>query len=166
MRIETKDADGHANGYLVPLWNANDMPDLRPDQVYLTVVAPRTRKGPHLHNVRRGMFICVRGNVRIVTQYRTLVGNVNRIGYRTEETGEDNQYRRVMVKPGQAAAIYNWGDEDAFVLNMPSPAWSAAEPDDQPVDQWRDPDAWRLFLAQGGGFVKGDVGAGETNATA
>jgi hypothetical protein len=133
MKIETKDTAGNANGYLVPIWNALENPELRPEQVYLTAVAPHTRKGPHLHMKRSGCFICIKGNVKIVTRAP------GAIGYVVAATGEHNQYRRIVVKPGTAAAIYNSGDEEALVLNLPSPAWSAAEPDEWPVEDWYDP---------------------------
>ncbi len=57
---------------------------------------------------------------------------------RVEMTGEDHQYRMVLVPAGCAAAIYNDGPEEALVLNLPSPAWSAAEPDEWPVENWVD----------------------------
>lgn len=69
-KIPTKGADGSENGYVVPIWNANEQPSLRPDQVYLTVVAPHLSKGPHLHKKRRGRFCCIKGNVRIVTRHK------------------------------------------------------------------------------------------------
>lgn len=129
MKIETRGADGRLNGYLIPIWNALEDPGLRPEQVYLTVVAPGAVKGPHLHKARRGFFRCIKGNVRIVTRRADGV-------YVAFMSGEDFHYAPVVVMPGTPAAIYNDGDVEAFVLNMPSPAWSRSEPDEWPVEDW------------------------------
>lgn len=130
--IETRGADGRVNGWLLPIWNALENPELRPEQVYLTAVAAWERKGPHLHMKRRGCFVCVSGNVRIVMQ------STETDERREEITGEDWDYRRVIVPPGWAAAIYNVSDSEALVLNLPSPAWSKGDPDEWPVENWRD----------------------------
>ncbi len=57
-------------------------------------------------------------------------------------TGEGHGHRLVEIPAGIAAAIYNDGDEEALVLNMPSPAWSKEEPDEWPVEGWQDPEEW------------------------
>lgn len=138
MKIETKDLQGAPNGYVVPIWSALENPELRPEQVYVTAVAPRTRKGPHLHKVRRGCFVCIRGDVRIVFRFAVPGprGTQPEEVYRAEMSGEHHQYRRVVVPPGMPCAIYNDGDEEALVLNLPSPAWSAAAPDENKVEGW------------------------------
>ena len=136
MKIETKGADGKATGYLVPIWNALENPELRPEQVYLTVVGPGAVKGPHLHKVRRGVFRCIKGNVRIVVRRMDGV-------YQAFMSGEAYDYAPVIVMPGIPAAIYNIdGNQEAFVLNMPAPAWSKESPDEWPVEGW---DASRIF---------------------
>ena len=129
MKIPTRSPSGAPNGWLILGWNVNEAPTERPDQVYHTVIAPGCVKGPHLHKVRCGRFQCVSGNVRIVT--RDEQGK-----YSVTFSGADHDYRIVLVTPGTAAALYNDGDVDAVVMNMPSPAWSAAEPDEWPVEGW------------------------------
>jgi hypothetical protein len=128
MKIPTFDASGKPNGHVITIWNANERPDLRPDQVYLTVVAAHSQKGPHLHNVRRGMFCCIKGNVRLVTRSSDI--------YFTAQLGELHKYPVAVVSVGVPACLYNDGDEEALVLNMPSPAWSADAPDEWPVEDW------------------------------
>lgn len=132
--IPTKAADGSPNGWLVPIWNALERPDLRPEQVYLTVVLPGCVKGPHLHMKRRGVFCCVSGNALIVV--REIQGDGALICYREITIGEDYQYGTALVSPGIPAAIYCVGDKPAFVLNMPSPAWSKDDPDEHEVTDW------------------------------
>lgn len=133
MKIETKDSEGKPNGYLIPIWSALERPELRPEQVYLTAIAPRSRKGPHLHNVRRGVFSVLSG--RVIVQVRLLNGTYS--GYPLWP-GQPI----VMVAPGTPCALYNYGDREALVLNMPSPAWSKEAPDDWPVEDWEDPKGW------------------------
>ena len=130
MRIPTKDNAGNPNGFVLPIWSVHEAAHLRPDQIYMTSVAPGARKGPHLHMERRGLFICIRGNVRIVQR---IAGN-----YLTERSGEDHRFRRVFVPSGAPCAIYNDGETEALVLNMPKPAWSATDPDEHPVSEWID----------------------------
>lgn len=129
MKIETKDLAGQKNGFLVPIWNVTEDPGLRPEQVYLTVVSPHSRKGPHLHALRRGLFVCIKGNVTIVVRN-------GEDCYEVFRTGENHHYERILVPPGLPAAIYNHSDQDAFVLNMPSPAWTPEHPDEWPVIDW------------------------------
>jgi dTDP-4-dehydrorhamnose 3,5-epimerase-like enzyme len=127
-KIPTRDEDGNPNGFVVPIWNVLEN-DYRPAQVYLTAVAPGSVKGPHLHKVRTGRFVCVSGNVRIVTR----VGD----NYREYWTGEDCGYALVTVPTGVPAAIYNRSsDKTALVLNMPTPAWSPDNQDEWPVHDW------------------------------
>ncbi len=128
MKIPTKDTEGRPNGYILTCWNANENPELRPDQVYVTAIAPHSRKGPHLHMRRRGYFFGISGNVRVVSgenQGMTLGTGVS-----------------LLIPPGVPCALYNYGDTEALVLNMPSPAWSAEDPDEHPVTDWKDPEDW------------------------
>lgn len=130
MKIPTLGEDGQPNGWVLPIWNANTQPDMRPDQVYVTAVAPHRQKGPHLHKIRRGVFCCIKGNVRIVIRHAQ--GDE----YQTFESGEAHDYLWLEVPPGVVACIYNDGDEEALVLNLPSPAWSPDAQDENPVENW------------------------------
>jgi dTDP-4-dehydrorhamnose 3,5-epimerase-like enzyme len=132
LKKPTVDSDGRYNGYLIPIWNALERPDLRPDQIYLTAVAPHSRKGPHLHRKRRGLFCCVKGDVAI--RIRDADGS-----YRIELTGALLGYGHLVEVPaGTPCALYNDTDEVALVLNMPAPAWSREDPDEWPVEGWID----------------------------
>jgi dTDP-4-dehydrorhamnose 3,5-epimerase len=117
-KIFTKNQDGSINGYLVPIYNINDKffkPGQEPQQVYLTVIAPGQKKGPHLHFIRTGFFTCIRGNIKIIVK----IDNE----YREYFSGESYEYRSVEIPTGVPALLYNIGEEDAFILNMPNPAW-------------------------------------------
>lgn len=115
----TKNSQGQENGFLVPIYNIHEgffAAGKEPQQVYLTVVGPNQIKGPHLHYIRTGCFTCIKGNARFVLKTPE--------GYRSFYSGESHQYCSVIVPVGTAAALQNVGDEDAYILNMPSPAWT------------------------------------------
>ena len=133
MRIETTDASGESNGYLVPLWNVHEQ-DWIPDQVYLTVIAPHSQKGPHLHKKRCGRFVCIKGNVEIILR-RALHPQCPGV-YEHQWTGEDHGYGMIEVPPATGAALMNHSDEPAFVINMPTPAWLPDDQDEWPVEEW------------------------------
>jgi dTDP-4-dehydrorhamnose 3,5-epimerase len=128
-RIVTRNADAQVNGFLVPLYNIHDgffASGKEPQQVYLTVIAPREIKGPHLHLIRTGCFTCVKGNVRFVLKSAS--------GYHVFHSGEDHKYLSVEVAAGTPAALQNLGNEDAYVLNMPNPAWTPSMNDEHSAD--------------------------------
>jgi dTDP-4-dehydrorhamnose 3,5-epimerase len=125
----TKDHDSQPNGFLVPLYNINDgffPPGKEPQQVYLTVIGPRQIKGPHLHFIRTGCFTCVKGNARFVLKTEA--------GYEVFFSGEAYEYRSVIVPTGVPAALQNLVDEDAYILNMPTPAWTPTMNDEHTAD--------------------------------
>jgi hypothetical protein len=64
-KIVTRGGADEPTGFLVPIYNIHDSffsSGHEPKQVYLTVIAPRQIKGPHLHFVRTGCFTCIKGN--------------------------------------------------------------------------------------------------------
>lgn len=128
-RIATKDPRGNPNGFVVPLWHVDHGP--RIDQAYLTTVLPGAQKGPHCHMKRRGHYVCIRGAVLIVT--RDPEGN-----YRSFEMSAETQEhnRGLDIPPGTVSALYNLGDEEAWLLNMPSPPWRSDDQDEWPVNDW------------------------------
>jgi dTDP-4-dehydrorhamnose 3,5-epimerase-like enzyme len=124
--IPTKDIHGNSNGWLLPLWHVDSGEKI--DQVYLTVVNSGAVKGPHLHTVRCGRFICIKGNVLIVMREGD--------GYREQATGDRCGFATVRVPPGIPAAIYNLGTDEAYVINMPTPPWRDEDRDEYPVPDW------------------------------
>lgn len=124
-RIATKDSQGSENGFVVPIINVLEefvAPEQWPRQVYLTVAGEGTVKGPHLHKKRWGLFTCIKGDVKIVVRTDA--------GYAEYYSGENNGYATVQVPAGTPAALVNVGQGDAYILNMPSPSWSADDPDE------------------------------------
>jgi dTDP-4-dehydrorhamnose 3,5-epimerase len=128
-KFVTKDHLSKPNGFLVPIYNIHDGffdPGKEPQQVYLTVIGPRQIKGPHLHYIRTGCFTCVKGNARFVLR--------TALGYEVVYSGEAHEYRSVIVPAGVPAALQNMGNEDAYVLNMPNPAWTPTMNDEHTAD--------------------------------
>ncbi len=140
MKIETKDSAGHPNGWLIPLWNATEQPGLRPDQVYATALSPHARKGPHLHMERQGQFYVITGEIRV--RLRNSGG-----GYWTQVLRPGDA--PLVVPAGTPCALYECNGEEAIVINMPSPAWTADNPDDWPVEDWLDEDPISEVKAHG-----------------
>lgn len=128
-KFVTKDHDNQPNGFLVPIYNIHDnffSPGKEPQQVYLTVIEPGKIKGPHLHFIRTGCFTCIKGNARFVLKASN--------GYQVFFSGEAHEYRSVIVPTGTPAALQNIGEEDAYVLNMPNPAWTPTMNDEHTAD--------------------------------
>ncbi len=128
-KFDTRNHGGQSTGYLVPIYNVHDgffAPGREPQQVYLTVVAPHAEKGPHLHFIRTGCFTCIKGNVRIVMKADGQ--------YREYYSGEAYDYLSIEVPAGTPALIQNVGADEAFVLNMPNPAWTPTMNDEHTAD--------------------------------
>jgi dTDP-4-dehydrorhamnose 3,5-epimerase len=128
-KFVTKDHDGEANGFLVTIYNLHEgffPAGMEPQQVYLTVISPRQIKGPHLHFIRTGCFTCIKGNARFILKTEA--------GYEVFYSGESHEFRSVIIPAGIPAALQNIGDEEAYVLNMPSPAWTPTMNDEHTAD--------------------------------
>jgi hypothetical protein len=128
-KFETRNNDNKPNGFLVPLYNIHEdfyPNENTPQQVYLTVISANQIKGPHLHFIRTGCFTCIKGNARFILKTNE--------GYKIFKSGEDNNYLTVMVPKGIPAALQNIGNSDAYVLNMPFPAWTPTMNDEHTAD--------------------------------
>jgi len=128
-KFETKGDDEKANGFLIPIYNVHDgffTEGKEPQQVYMTTILPGTVKGPHLHFVRTGFFTCIKGNVRVVLKTDS--------GYQQFFSGEDHEFLSIEVPTGVPAAVQCIGDEEAYLLNMPNPAWTPDMNDEHTAD--------------------------------
>lgn len=90
---------GVCNGYLIPVWSKIEQPDLAPEQVYVTAVAPYSRKGPHLHFSRRGVFCCVSGDVVVA------VADVKEVKRRVKLTEEEIELE-IQSAPSSPPPVY------------------------------------------------------------
>lgn len=128
-KIKTTSNNGQENGFLIPIINVHEnfvQPEQWPKQVYCTVAKPGEVKGPHLHKKRWGLFTCIKGNIKIVIK----VDNE----YIERFTGEDHNFATIQVPAGIPSALVNIGNDDAYILNMPSPSWHPEDQDDWDVE--------------------------------
>ena len=128
-KFTTKNEEDKPNGFLVPLYNIHDQffqAGKEPQQVYLTTILPGMVKGPHLHFIRTGFFTCIKGNVRVILK---VDGE-----YRIFFSGEEHDYISIEVPTGVPAAIQCLGNEEAYMLNMPNPAWTPEMNDEHSAD--------------------------------
>ena len=131
-RFITKDSEGNENGSLITIYNntENLYPDgYYPSQVYLTTLIVGKVKGPHLHYKRDGLFTCIRGDVRIILK--------DNGKYKIFKSGENYDYASIFIPRGVPAAIQNISSKEAYLLNMPNPAWTK-EMDDEFTDDFSD----------------------------
>lgn len=114
-KINTKDALGKNNGWLLELNSDKDSwTEFIRGQVYLTVVYPKKQKGFHLHKLKTNHITCIKGSVTVA------VFN----GKKTEtfKIGENN-FQSLKIPPGLPLAIYNSGNENAYVINYCYPSY-------------------------------------------
>ena len=141
--IQTKNGVGAVNGYLLPIFNKLEQRE-SVDQVYITTVFEGMSKGPHLHHIRTGRFLCIRGRVDLILRFPD-----GHYVYYEMDAIEPKVYE---VPTGYAAELRNSGDGTAWVLNMPSPAWDKDNQDDNSVVDWKPPYAsyrhWHRELRQ------------------
>jgi dTDP-4-dehydrorhamnose 3,5-epimerase-like enzyme len=128
-KIVTKNVDGTINGFVIPIINVHDNfieAQQWPKQVYLTVAKAGSVKGPHLHMKRWGLFTCIKGNIKIVIKLNE--------EYIEKFSGEDYGFSTVQVPAGVPCALVNISNDDAYILNMPSPSWHKDDQDDWDVE--------------------------------
>lgn len=121
-------------GDLHDLWNcAYDAAPI-PTQLYILEVLPGKIKGPHCHTARVSRFVCLHGRVLLIMRDKQMT-----------YTGVwlDGRVHNVATVPcNVAAALYNFGQPTAEVLNFPhGTPWSPSYDDRVPVGGW-DPSAF------------------------
>ncbi|HEY8172546.1 MAG TPA: WxcM-like domain-containing protein [Dehalococcoidia bacterium] len=116
-RVITYAHDGSENGWLVELYKDGDK-----TTAYLTAASPGAFKGYHLHRVRAARYVCVRGRMKIILY----VG-----GKRQEHILDASAPERLFIPPNVATGLLNIGDEEAWLINYPDPAYDPALKDEQ-----------------------------------
>ncbi len=116
-RVITYAHDGSENGWLVELYKDGDK-----TTAYLTAASPGAFKGYHLHRVRAARYVCVRGRMKIILY---VAGN------RQEHILDASAPERLFIPPNVATGLLNIGDEEAWLINYPDPAYDPALKDEQ-----------------------------------
>lgn len=116
-KIITFDLDLNQNGFLIELFK-----DGPKTSVYLSACAPSTSKGPHLHKVREANYVCIKGKIKIVLW--TPSG-------REEHILSAEKPERLHIKTFTPTGLFNEGEEEAWIINYPSPAYDPDLKDEQ-----------------------------------
>ncbi len=111
-RVETRDAAGMPNGFLVELCK-----DGHKTLVYLTAAYPKAFKGFHLHTVRASRLVCIKGKMKI-----TIVENQVAV----EHVLDAKAPERLFVPTNVWIGYENVGEEEAWMINVPSPPYDSA----------------------------------------
>ena len=129
QKIVSRNKAGEPNGYIVSLYKDWEQEfKAEPRQVYLNICHPGEAKGPHLHMHRWDYFTLIRGSMRFVIKYGP--GDYEEVDVHVRDGAG---VRIVEVPPAVPCLMINIGAEDAWVINMPNPAWHPQRPDDAPI---------------------------------
>lgn len=108
-RVDTKDASGVPNGFLLELVSELDgFTQGIKGQMYLTVAEPGTLKGFHMHAQANYYIICVKGRVKEIV-YRSATE-------KEEVEMGDGDFKVMHLPKGYPHAIQNIGSEPAYTL--------------------------------------------------
>ena len=130
QRNYSRNHKGEINGYVVSLYKDWErLLQAEPRQVYLNCCFVGEQKGPHLHMKRWDYFTTIRGAVRFVVKYGP--GDYEEVDVIVKD---GLGIKIVEVPPALPCLIVNIGETEAWVVNMPNPAWHPSDQDDHPVD--------------------------------
>jgi dTDP-4-dehydrorhamnose 3,5-epimerase len=115
-KVITKDTSGAENGFLVELYK-----DGPKTTVYLTAAKPGAFKGYHLHNVRASHYVCIRGKMKI-TVYENPEKSEKPVP-KVEHILDANNPERLWLPTDVYIGLQNIGDEEAWMINFPEPAY-------------------------------------------
>lgn len=116
-KVTTFAHDGSVNGWLIELYKDGDK-----TTAYLTAAAPGAFKGYHLHRLRAARYVCVRGSMKIILYVD---------GKREEHLLDAADPRRLFIPANVATGLHNIGEEEAWLINYPDPAYDPALKDEQ-----------------------------------
>lgn len=108
-KVKTFDLDKKQNGFLIELFKEG-----RFTTVYLSATAPGGFKGYHLHKVREANYVCLKGKIKVILY--TAAGREEHI--LTADGGE-----RLHIPANVPTGLSNEWEEEAWVINNPSPAY-------------------------------------------
>lgn len=118
-KVLTKDNNSQENGFLIELFK-----DGEKTVVYLTTVKQGAFKGYHLHRVRAARYMAIKGKMKI-TLYKP--------GTKEKEEHILNAAypQRLYIPKDIATGLANVGDEEAWLINFPDPAYDPSLKDEQ-----------------------------------
>ncbi len=123
-KVTTHDHSGQDNGFLIELYK--DRESGNKTEAYLTAAFPGAFKGYHLHRVRAARYVCVKGKMRITTYEHGDNG-----WEKTETILDSANPTRMFIPKDIATGLENIGDEEAWLVNYPDPAYDPELKDEQ-----------------------------------
>ena len=118
-KVTTYDHVKEENGFLIELYK-----DIDKTTAYLTAAKPGAFKGYHLHRVRAARYVCVRGKMKIIL---IKPGSKEREEYILDA----GHPQRLFIPKDIATGLENIGDEEAWLINYPDPAYDPSLTDEQ-----------------------------------
>jgi len=122
-KVQTQGNEGNENGFLIELFK--DKETGQKTEVYLTSAAPGAFKGYHLHRVRAARYVAIKGKMKI-TLYKP--GEVNS---KEEYILDSVTPTRLFIPKDTATGLENVGQEEAWLINYPDPAYDPSLTDEQ-----------------------------------
>ena len=123
-KVQTKDHSGQENGFLIELYK--DQETGNKTEAYLTAAFPGAFKGYHLHRVRAARYVAVKGKMKITTYEHGENG-----WEKTETILDAAEPTRMFIPKDIATGLENIGDEEAWLINYPDPAYDPELKDEQ-----------------------------------
>ena len=122
-KVGTKDHSGNPNGFLIELFK--DKETGNKTEVYLTAAIPGAFKGYHLHRVRAARYVAIKGVTKI-TLYKP-----GEPDSKEEHILDASTPTRLFIPKDIATGLENIGDEEAWLVNYPDPAYDPSLTDEQ-----------------------------------
>ena len=111
------------NGSLIELYKDEDK-----TVAYLTTAKPGAFKGYHLHKLRQSHYVCIKGKMKI-----TVVKDSEKEEYILDSQTQE----RLLIPTNVYIGLENIGEEEAWLINYPSPSYNPDLKDEQ-VDKTRE----------------------------
>jgi dTDP-4-dehydrorhamnose 3,5-epimerase-like enzyme len=122
-KVPTRDHSGNDNGFLIELFKDKETGEKT--EVYLTAAIPGAFKGYHLHRVRAARYVALKGIMKI-TLYKP--GDPNS---KEEHILDSSKPPRLFIPKDIATGLENVGEEEAWLVNYPDPAYDPSLKDEQ-----------------------------------
>lgn len=123
-KVTTYDHASHENGFLIELFKDKETGEKT--EAYLTAATPGAFKGYHLHRVRAARYVALKGKMKITT-YEHDGSKWNK----TETILDAESPTRMFIPKDIATGLENVGDEEAWLINYPDPAYDPSLKDEQ-----------------------------------
>lgn len=108
-QVMTFDLSGKENGILTELFK-----DGKKTVAYMTTVKPGMLKGFHFHHMLSAQYVCARGKLKVV---------LYRDRKKEEYILDAKKPQRISIPAKTGIGLLNIGDEDAWLINYPNPAY-------------------------------------------